>query len=393
MSERRIPLSEPRMLGNEGRYLLECVETNWVSSVGPFVDRFERAVAEASGVRHAIACVNGTAALHLALLVASVEPDDEVLVSDLTFAASAHAIRYCGAWPVAIDAEPRYWQMDPQKVRDFLEHECEWRRGRLVNRATGRRVRAVMPVHVLGHPVELTPIIETARRFELKVVADAAEALGTLYRGRPVAPLADVAASSFNGNKIVTTGGGGAVLTDDPAVAERARYLATQAKDDPHESVHGAVGFNYRLTSLQAALGVAQLERLDHCLASKRQTAMHYARALGALPLELPREAPWARSSWWLYTVLVDEPRFGLVRPALGRALAARRIETRPLWMPLSRQPSLVGCQAFRIEHSVALQRRSLSLPCSVDIAKEDLDTVVAALAELHAAAAREGGR
>ncbi|MBI4635726.1 MAG: LegC family aminotransferase [Candidatus Rokubacteria bacterium] len=392
MSERRIPLSEPRMSGNEARYLAECVETNWVSSAGPFVERFEREVARATGVPHAVACVNGTAALHVALLVAGVEPDDEVLVSDLTFIASANAIRYCRAWPVLIDAEARYWQIDPDKVRDFLARECRWRKRRLVNRRTGRRIRAIMPAHILGHPADMAPILEAARRFELPVVADAAEALGALYRGEPVARIADVAALSFNGNKIVTAGGGGAVLTGTAQLAERARYLTNQAKDDPVESLHGEVGFNYRLTNLQSAVGLAQLERLDRCLESKRATAAYYARALGGLPLELPEEAVWARSSWWLYTVLIEEEKFGVDRASVMRALAARGIETRPLWMPVSGQRPFADCQAYRSEHALGLHRRSLSLPCSVGIAEDDLTRVASALAETHAEFAGAGG-
>ncbi len=288
-----IPLSVPVMLGNEARYLEECVRTSWVSSVGPFVDRLERDLARVCGVSHAVACVNGSAALHVALLVAGVQPDEEVLVSDLTFIASANAIRYCGAWPVLIDAEPEYWQMDPQKLEDFLARECTAKDGALVNRTTGRRVRAIMPVHILGHPCDMDAIGVLARRHGLTIVADAAEALGTTHRGRPVASLPDVAALSFNGNKIVTAGGGGAVLTDRADWADRARYLTTQAKDDPIEFAHGAVGFNYRMTNLQAAVGVAQLEQLDVRLASKQRGAAVYSAALATMPVTRPRQAPW----------------------------------------------------------------------------------------------------
>ncbi|MGE0040260.1 MAG: LegC family aminotransferase [Vicinamibacterales bacterium] len=384
----RIPLSVPAVLGNEARYLAECVETAWVSSRGAFVDRFEADLARLTGRRHAIACVNGTAALHLALVVAGVEPDDEVLVSDLTFVASGHAIRYCGAWPVFIDAEPRYWQMDVEKLAAFLAGECVTRGGRLVNRATGRRVRAILPVHILGHPVDMAPVLELARRYGLVVVADAAEALGSAYQGKPAAAFGDLATLSFNGNKIVTTGGGGAVVTDDDALAARARYLSTQAKDDEREYTHGAVGYNYRLTNLQAAFGVAQLERFDHCLARKRATAAFYREALAGVAVTLPDEAPWAGSTWWLYTVLVDEARFGMTRRDLMARLDEAGIETRPLWTPLSRQRSLAGCQAYHCDRSAELQRRSISLPSSVGIEPADLERVVATLAGLAAAPA-----
>jgi len=381
VSERRIPLSVPKMLGNEARYLRDCVDTNWVSSRGRYVDDFEAALARLAGARHAVATVNGSAALHVALLVAGVQPDDEVLVSDLTFIASGHAIRYCGAWPVAIDAEPMYWQMDPQKLTDFLHRECRASQGRLVNRATGRRIAAIMPVHILGHPVDMEPIAAQAGEHGIPLVADAAEAIGTEYRGRPAAGAGDVAALSFNGNKIVTCGGGGAVVTDNGAWAERARYLTTQAKDDDVEFVHGAVGFNYRLTNLQAAVGLAQLETLEERLASKRATAEQYGRELGELPLTTPREAPWAKSSWWLYTVLLNAGAAVPARRAVIDELASQGIETRPLWTPLSRQPSLAGCQAYRCEHSTDLHDRSISLPCSVGIGREDISRVAAALA------------
>jgi len=385
----RIPLAEPRMFGGEAPYLAECVATNWVSSAGPFVDRFERELAKAAGVRHAVACASGTAAIHVALVAAGVEPDDEVLVPDLTFIATASAVRYCGAWPVLIDAEPVHWQLDVGKALDFLERECVWQGGRLLNRATRRRVRAILPVHLLGHPVDMAPLREAAARLGLAIVADAAEALGAGYRGEPIARAADVAAVSFNGNKVVTAGGGGAVLTDDGNLAARVRYLTTQAKDDAVEGIHGAIGFNYRLTNLQAAVGVAQLEHLDECLASKQRSAAHYAATLADLPLTLPRAAPWAASSWWLYTVLVDERRFGLDRPRLMRALAERGIETRPLWAPVSTQKPFAGCQAYRIEHAGDLHRRSLSLPSSVGITPAQLDTVTGALRQLHEKARR----
>jgi perosamine synthetase len=388
MSE-RIPLAEPRMFGAEAPYLAECVATNWVSSAGPFVDRFERELAKAAGIRHAVACASGTAAIHVALLAAGVEPDDEVLVPDLTFMATAAAVRYCGAWPVLIDAEPVHWQMDVDKALDFVERECLWHGGQLLNRATRRRVRAILPVHLLGHPVDMARLREAAGRLGLAVVADAAEALGAGYRGEPVARAADVSAVSFNGNKVVTAGGGGAVLTDDGNLAARVRYLTTQAKDDAVEGIHGAVGFNYRLTNLQAAVGVAQLEHLDECLASKQRSAAHYARTLVGLPLTLPQAAPWAASSWWLYTVLVDETQFGLDRPRLMRALAERGIETRPLWAPVSTQKPFAGCQAYRIEHAGDLHRRSLSLPSSVGITPGQLDTVTDELRQVHEKARR----
>ena len=268
-----IPLSVPCLAGNEWAYVKECLDTNWVSSVGAFVDRFEGMAAAALGVGHAVATMNGTAALHIALKLAGVEADDEVVVSDLTFIAPANVVRYLGAWPVFVDAEPRYWQMDPQKLRDFLRKECDFAGGTLKNRHTGRRVAALLPVHILGHPCDMDPILEEAGAFGLPVVEDATESLGVRYNGRPAGSFGRMACLSFNGNKILTTGGGGMLVTNDAELARRARHLTTQAKDDTVEYIHGEVGFNYRLTNVLAAIGVAQMEQLESHVADKRATA------------------------------------------------------------------------------------------------------------------------
>ena len=225
LATKAIPLAVPLLDGNEWRYVKECLDTNWVSSVGPFVDRFERMMAERIGVAAAVGVVNGTSAIHLALHVAGVQPDDDVIMPALTFIAPANAVRYLGAFPVFVDVEPVTWQLDPQRVSDFVFRECSWNRGELRNRRTGRRVRAVLPVDLLGHPADLRPILEIARARDLVVVEDATESLGALYYGEPVGRLADVACFSFNGNKIVTTGGGGMITTDRQDLAERARYL------------------------------------------------------------------------------------------------------------------------------------------------------------------------
>jgi perosamine synthetase len=303
-----IPLCVPVLGGNEWRYVKECLDTGWVSSVGPFVDRFESVVADFVGARHAVATASGTAALHVALLVAGVQPGDEVLVSALTFIAPANAVRYVGAWPVFMDAEPGFWGMDPGKVVDFLEKECGWREGTLYNKTTGRRVKAIVPVHVVGHPVDMDLIREAARKFNLVVIEDAAESLGAKYRGHMVGRLGDIACFSFNGNKVITTGGGGMIVTDNEEWAHRARYLTTQAKDDPVEYVHQEVGYNYRLTNVQAALGCAQMEQLPGYVAAKRRVAARYTETLTGTPGITPmREAPWAFGTFWMYTVLVDE--------------------------------------------------------------------------------------
>lgn len=379
-----IPLSVPEIRGNEWLYVRECLDTGWVSSAGAFVDRFEASVAAAAGTRYAVATTSGTAALHVALLLAGVEQDDEVLVSALTFIAPANAIRYVGAWPVFIDAEAEFGQMDAVRAAAFLTDECTQRDGALYNRSTGRRVRAVLPVHVLGHPVDLDPLLGVARRFGLTVIEDATESLGARYRGRPVGHLGDIACFSFNGNKLLTTGGGGMIVTDDESVARRARYLTTQAKDDPLEYIHHAIGYNYRLTNIQAAMGVAQMEQLPEFLTAKRTIARRYADALASLPgLKPMREAAWAESAWWMYTIQVDPSGYGMDSRALMHSLEHRQIQTRPLWQPLNRSPAHAA-SARPCPIAEHLNRVSLSLPCSVGLTGAMQDRVIDALRALQ---------
>lgn len=378
---REIPLCVPHLAGNEARYLQECLDTNFVSSVGPFVDRFEQTFARRIGTRRAVATVNGTAALHIALLVAGVEPGDEVLVSTLTFIAPVNAIRYVGASPIFVDAEPDYWQLDPTRVADFLDHGCEWKQGVLRNRTTGRRVRALLPVHALGHPVDADPLLELARTYELVVIEDATESLGARYKGRTVGHLGDVACFSFNGNKLITTGGGGMLVTDDERLASRARYLTTQAKDDPIEFVHGAIGYNYRLPNLLAAMGCAQLELLDDHLAAKRRIAERYAAGLAGVPGLTPMpEAPWAESAWWMYTVLLDPRRPGRGSRDLLEELQRQHIQSRPLWQPAHLSPSQRDAPASVCPVAERLNRDALSLPCSVGLSARDQDAVIEAI-------------
>ena len=376
-----IPLCVPELSGNEWLYVKECLDTNWVSSAGPFVSRFEQALASYVGAEYAVATVNGTAALHVALLVAGVKPDDEVILPALTFIAPANAIRYAGAWPVFMDVEPDHWQIDPQKTADFINHECIWTNGELRNRTTGRRVSALLPVHILGHPVDLDPLIELARKYDLAVVEDATESLGAKYKGKMLGQTSDVACFSFNGNKLITTGGGGMVVTNREDWAERARYLTTQAKDDYIEYVHNEIGYNYRLTNIQAALGCAQMEQLEGFVSAKRRIAQQYTHALSAVAgISCPDEASWALSTYWLYTVLVDPQVYGSDRRRLLKYLEQERIQARPLWQPLHRSKAHAGALSYRIEVTDQIHDQALSLPSSTGLSEHDMDLVVAAV-------------
>jgi len=376
-----VPLSVPNIGATERAYVDECLRTGWVSTAGPFVERFEREFAAALGVGHAVTTASGTAALHTALLLAGVQPEDEVVVPSLTFIAPANAVRYVGARPTFVDVDQDYWQLDPHELRALLRDDCTASGGQLRNRHTGRRVVAILPVDILGHPCDLPALKEIAEQYGLAMIEDATESLGALCGGRPLGQWSRLTCFSFNGNKLMTTGGGGMLVTDDPDLAQRARYLTTQAKDDPLEFVHHEIGYNYRLTSVQAALGCAQLERLPAFLATKRRIATRYAEALeGLTGIQPMKEAPWATASYWMYTILVDAERCGTDSRSLLKALAASNIETRPLWQPLHLSPA--HCESFARSCPVAsrLNRWALSLPCSTSLTEDEQRRVITAL-------------
>jgi perosamine synthetase len=392
MSERFIPLSAPVVRGNEWRYVKECLDTAWLSSAGPQVERFEQLLAERIGRRHAVATVNGTAALHLALQTAGVAAGDEVVVPALSFAAPANAVRYLGAFPAFVDVDDAYLQIDPVEVERFLVEGCERRGEVLVNRRTGRTVRALLPVHVLGHPAPMEPLMALAAAHGLEVIEDGAESLGARYCDQPVGRHGRAVCLSFNGNKIVTTGGGGMIVTDDEAMARRAAYLSTQAKDDPVEYVHAEIGYNYRLTSVQAAIGIAQLELLDEYVAARRAIARRYREGLADLPgVSTLGEAPWATSTFWLSTIRIGtraaapvtrpEVRQPEVRQSASRRLmailASHGIQSRPLWHPLHRLAPFQGCFSGPIQVADRAYAEALSLPSSADLDEADQDRVI----------------
>jgi perosamine synthetase len=371
-SDPPVPLSIPHLAGHEWEYVKECLDTNWVSYVGPFVERFERELALQAGSKYAVATSSGTAALHVALLLAGVGADDEVLMPGLTFVSPANAVRYCGAWPVFGDIRADDWQWDIGPAARFLETGCAWRQGRLVNKATSRRIAALMPVHLLGGMCDVDAVAELAVQYELPLIEDAAECMGATYKGRAIgAPIPGfrgpfrVVATSFNGNKIITTGGGGALLTDDAALAAKAKHLTTTAKADKIEFFHDRVGYNYRLTNLAAALGVAQLEQLNRFVEIKRAIAARYAAGIGGLPGVMPHPEPAnCRSTFWMYSAKLD----CLARPVVDR-LNAAGVMSRPLWVPLYRLPIFEGCHcAAELREIDRLYRHGLSLPCSVGL-------------------------
>jgi dTDP-4-amino-4,6-dideoxygalactose transaminase len=372
MSSDQIPLAVPSLSGNEARYLSECVETNFVSSVGPFVDRFEREFAAFVGANHAVACASGTAALHVALRVAGVEAGDEVFVPTFTFIASANAVSYQAARPTFVDSEPRTWNADPALIIDELERR---------HRAGEKMPKALEMVHILGHPADVADVVEACDRFGVAVVEDAAESLGATYVGGPldgrhVGMVGRLGCFSFNGNKVMTTGGGGMIVTDDEALARRAKHLTTQARLPGLAYDHDEVGYNYRLSSLSAALGVAQLEQLPDFLAAKRRIAARYDAALRHLDgVTLPPNEPWARRSAWLYSITLASPA---VAHAVLDELIDAGIGSRPVWPPVHRMAPyatapLLGSGTVAEEIADA----TISLPSSVALTEAEQDRVI----------------
>lgn len=370
-SSHRIALHEPWLIGNAERYLLECLKTNYVSSVGPFVTRFEEEFAAFVGVPHAVATCNGTAAIHTALRVLGVGPGDDVLVSTFTFVASVNPIRYQGASPVLIDSEIRTWNIDPALVVAELEARA----------ATGRLPKAILVVHLYGHPADMDPILEAANRFGIPVIEDAAESLGATHRGRAVGTLGRIGCYSFNGNKVITTGGGGMLVTYDPELAQRAHHLTTQAKLPGPEYWHDEIGYNYRLTNIQAALGVAQLEMLPTFLKRKREIGKTYLDAFAQHPgiavLRLPAEC---ESSWWLNCILVDPEVCRINRTALMERLAQQGVQTRPLWVPIHRLPIYYNAESRGGAVAERLFEQGLSLPSSPALTAEAQARVIHAV-------------
>ncbi len=373
LTNKFLPLSEPCLQGNEWKYVQECLDSGWISSVGAFVTRFEQSIADYVGAKYAVATVNGTSALHTALLIAGVERGDEVLVSTLTFIASANAIRYIGAHPVLIDAEPGYWQMDSRLVSDFFRSQCIWQDGQLRNRSTGRRIKAIVPVHVLGHPTDLNAFVAEAEKYNLRIVEDAAESLGASYKGRKIGAAADLACFSFNGNKTITCGGGGMIITNSKNDAERARYLTTQAKDDAVEYIHNEVGYNYRMTNVLAAIGLAQLERLDILVDRRRSIADFYRAHLNLPGFQWHTDSADARSTSWLSTALLDPAQVGLSAVALRDRLTTAKIQTRRLWQPMHLSPAHAGCQSVLNGTADQLFENALSFPSSPSLTDDDL--------------------
>lgn len=380
-----IPLCVPCLSGREKQYVVEALDTNWVSYVGPHVQKFEELLVAASGAPFAVAMNSGTSALHIALIQAGVGLNDEVVMPAVTFVSPANAVRYCGAWPAFVDVRSDDWQMSAEETRSFLTNGCTATTTGLINRQTGRPIKAILLVHLLGGMGDVDAFAKLADEFGLFLIEDGAECLGATYKGRGMAgpnahidPKRRLIATSFNGNKIVTTGGGGALFSHDEATAKHAKHLSTTAKADAIEFYHDELGYNYRLTNVSASLGVGQMELLENYVNRKRMIAANYESGLKDASgiVRLHPEPENCRSTFWMYTVLLDRP----ARPVVD-ALGKLGFITRPLWRPMFELPAMQGSASWGDLPVTALVCSSaISLPCSVDLTFPDQTSVIHAL-------------
>ncbi|MCM8761416.1 MAG: LegC family aminotransferase [Candidatus Omnitrophica bacterium] len=371
--KKEIPISTPVIRGNEWKYIKECLDSGWVSSTGEYVRRFESCVAGYLGSRYAVATVNGTAALHVSLVACGVQAGEEVIVPAVTFVATANAVRYCNADPVFMDCDPRTFCIDIKKTARFLREKTRiGNDGFTYNIRSGKRIAAVIPVHVFGHPADMDELVRVCSDRKIDIIEDAKT--GTFGR---------CGCLSFNGNKIITTGGGGMVVTDDEKIASRVRHLTTQARTDSFEYYHDEIGYNYRLTNIQAAMGVAQMEKLDEYIKIKRDNARLYRRLLSGLDkVELIWEdTPTVKSNFWFYTIRL--PR-GCKKP-LMKYLTTMGIQVRSVWNPINTLPMYRRYMSYRVEHAVEVYETCINVPCSVDLKESDIHRVVSTIASFFA--------
>jgi aminotransferase in exopolysaccharide biosynthesis len=358
-----IPLHAPIFSGNEKAYLNECIDTTFISSVGKFVDAFEEKITQYTGCRKAVACVNGTNALHLALLLLGVEQNDEVIMQPLTFIATANAISYCGAHPLFIDVDKETLGLSPSKLLDYLETKTEIVNGECINKVTKRRIKSCVPMHTFGHPCKIDEIAEICQRFGIELIEDAAESLGSFYKGKHTGTFAPIGVLSFNGNKTITTGGGGMLLFNDEQTAKFAKHLTTQAKlPHPWEFKHDQIGYNYRMPNINAAIGLAQLERIDDMLAAKRKLADNYRTFFATTPFQFVNEPENCQSNYWLNSIILRDRQ---ERDHFLETTNKNGIMTRPVWELMNRLPMFERCQCEDISNAEWLADRLVNVPSS----------------------------
>lgn len=365
-------LSGPNMGGNELKYVTECIETGWVSSVGAYVDQFEKMSAEFVGTKYAVATSSGTTALHICLILMGVDQNDYVITPNITFIATCNSIKYTGADPILIDADEKNWQMDLDLLQEFLENETEQKNGACHYKKDGRRIPVIMPVHVLGNICDMDRLLALAKQHNLIVIEDSTEALGSYYKGKHAGSFGLMGTFSYNGNKIITTGGGGMIVTNDETLAKKAKHLTTQAKSDPFEYIHDEIGYNYRLVNVAAAMGVAQMEQLPGFIARKKEIIAFYKNALqGVGDISFQEVSDDVNPNWWLPTIETSKQREVL------KALNDDKMQSRPFWVPMN-QLRMFKDNIFynKTNRSDYIYQRCLSIPCSTNITDSDLERV-----------------
>lgn len=364
-SEGPIPLHAPKFVGNEKKYLIDCIDSTFVSSVGNYVDRFEEMLEDYTGAKKAVVCVNGTNALHLAMILVGVTKDDEIITQPLTFIATCNAISYIGAHPVFIDVDKDTMGLSPFAMKKWLSENAEIKNKECFNKKTGRRIKACVPMHTFGHPVHLDELVELCERYNIELVEDAAESIGSYYKGKHTGTFGKIGAISFNGNKTITTGGGGMLLFNDERLGKIAKHLSTQAKI-PHkwEFVHDSIGYNYRMPNINAALGCAQMENIDNYISNKREIAEKYKAFFDQFDdIDFFNEPKDCKSNYWLNTILLKDSASKL---DFLQYTNDNGLMTRPIWRLMNRLPMFSHCQTDNLENSNWFEERVVNIPSSV---------------------------
>ena len=365
-------LSGPNIAGNEWKYMKDCLDTGWVSSVGGYVDKFEEMNAAFSGAKFCVATSSGTTALHICLLLNGIEANDYVIAPNVTFIASINTIKYTGADPILIDVDPATWQMDLGLLEQFLENETKIVANLCILKKNGRKIKAIMPVHVLGNMCDMDKLVLLAEKYKLIIIEDSTEALGSFYKGKHAGTFGLMGTFSYNGNKIITTGGGGMILTDDPILAKRAKHLTTQAKSDSFEYIHDEIGYNYRLVNTAAAMGVGQMELLPGFINRKHEIADFYKKALGGIgDIAFQSVNTDVNPNWWLITLKTIRQKEVL------KALNDRQMQSRPFWVPMN-QLNMFSKDIYYTNNdsSDMLYKSCVSIPCSTNISNDQLEQV-----------------
>ncbi|MBI9094593.1 MAG: LegC family aminotransferase [Sphaerochaeta sp.] len=387
MEQKFIPLSVPNLKGNELKYVTQAVDTEWVSTGGPYVNDFENVVAKYVGSPGAVSCQNGTSGIHVALLLSGITQNDIVIVPSLTFIAAVNPVRYVGAEPIFMDCDDTLC-LDPVKLRDFCETECSFDEGKLIDRATGKHVKAVVVVHVFGNIANMKDLLDIATTYNLTVIEDATEAIGSFfldgpYKGKHAGTLGHFGIYSFNGNKIITTGGGGMIVSPDSGQLQHAKHLTTQAKSDEINFLHDEIGFNYRMTNLQAALGLAQMEQLEKFIQTKISNYQYYTEQIATIDhISMLPFREDIRSNRWFYSLYLEEG-FPLSRDEVIAAFSEQKIQTRPIWGLINEQIPYKSFRSFKIEKALEYQKRIVNVPCSTNLDTSDIDRVVACLKDM----------